>query len=109
MSLRTFSECSHAFGNAATATIAVVPAVPGRRVAIFRLAISNAAVVGATIQDTTGAAISQQFQLPASNMPMIMETQSNNDPWWVSSPGTGVQIAQSGTVNIGFDVWYIQS
>lgn len=109
MSLRIFSECSHAYGNASTPTIPVVAAVPGKRVAIFRLALSNAAAAGLTIQDTTGAAMSQQFQLPAANMPLIMETQSNFDPWFVSAIGTGIQLVQTGTVNIGYDFWVIQA
>lgn len=106
MSLRSIPECLHAFGNAATATIAVVPATPGRKVAVYRMILTNAAAAGVTVQDTGANALSQQFQLPASNMPMVMETQNNGDPWFSTTAGVGIQLAQSGTVTIGFDMWY---
>ena len=107
MSLRTRSECAHAFGNAATATIAMVPAVPGQRVAIYRFMLTNGATaVAVTIQDTTGAALSQAMNLGANQLPLWLETQSNGDFWWITNPGVGVQLGHSGTVNLSFDIWY---
>lgn len=106
MSLRTISECAHAFGNASTATIAVVPATPGKRVCIYRMIMTNAAAATVTLQDTSGAALSQQFQLPAGTVPTILETQDNFDPWWSTTAGLGIQLAQGGTVNIGYDCWF---
>lgn len=107
MSLRTYSECAHAFGNGSTATIAVVAASPGLRVCVYRLILTNAAAATVTLQDSTGAALSQQLQLPAGTVPTILETQQNNDPWFLTTAGRGVQLAQGGTVNIGFDLWYV--
>lgn len=107
MSLRPLSECLHAFTNASTATIAIVPATPARRVCIYRMVLTNAAAATATLQDTSGAALSQQFQLPAGTVPTILETQQNGDPWWSTTAGLGVQLGQGGTVNIGVDLWYL--
>lgn len=107
MSLRTTSECLHAFGNASTATIAVLPATPSKRVCIYRMILTNAAAATVTLQDTSGSALSQTFQLPAGTVPTILETQNNGDPWWSTVAGLGIQLAQAGTVNIGYDFWYI--
>ena len=108
MSLRNISEAFHAFGNGSTATIAAIAATSGRRTLIYRVVISSAAAATVTLQDTSGAALSQQFQLAANALPLIMETQTNGDPWFITAPGLGVQLAQGGTVNIGFDLWYQQ-
>lgn len=105
MSLKSFSECAHVFGNGSTATIAVLAATPGRRVCIYRFILTNAAAATVTLQDTSGAALSQQFQLPTGTMPTIMETQQNGDPIWSTAAGLGIQLAQGGTVNIGYDMW----
>ena len=108
MSLRSTSECLHTFGNAATATIAVLPAVAGKRIAVYRMVLSNAAAATVTLQDTGANALSQQFQLPAGAVPTVMETQQNGDYWFVTTAvGLGLQFVQGGTVNIGWDVWYM--
>ena len=106
MSLRTTPECFHVFGSGATATIVLIPAVPGKRVLIQRMVVTlGSGNTNVTLQDTSGAAMSQPFQ-GAANELIIFNMQANGEPWWTTSPGLGFQIGQSGTVTIGYDVWY---
>jgi hypothetical protein len=103
------NENYHVFGNAATATIPIVAAVAQQRVSIQRLVVTIASpAVTLIIQDSTGAALSQTFQL-AVNAALVFDIAPNNgEPWWTTLAGRGVQLAQSGTSNIGFDCWYLQ-
>lgn len=106
MSLRSTSEPAHAFTNASTATITVVPAVPGRAIALHRLLITASAPTTITVQDSSGAALSQAFP-HSSTKALILDTLDSNEPWWTTAAGRGVQIAQSGSANVGVDAWFL--
>jgi hypothetical protein len=109
MSLRTSAECAHVFGSASTGTIALVAAVAVKRVYVYRMILTLATpAVTITLQDTASAAMSQPFQLLAGGS-VTLDTPINGDPWWQSGAGLGVQLGQSGTTVIGYDVWYLQA
>src|SRR5712671_6353089 len=112
MSLRGRSEALHVFGNVAGAgPSAIVPAVAGQIVRVYRVIVVNGAVAQTiTLQDTSNAAISQGFVLLA-NATITLDTPINNDPWWFSGdrgtavtvPGLGIQWAN--TAAFGYDLW----
>lgn len=104
MTLRVFSECSHAFNNASTATIPVVPAAPGQSLSLYRAVITANVSTNVTFQDSSGAALSETFPVGGIRE-VILNTQSNGDPWFSTAIGKGIQLAQSAAANIGFDVW----
>jgi hypothetical protein len=108
MSLRFLPETFHVMGSSAAATFPVVTATPQQRVAIYRMILTIAApAVNVTIQDNSGAALSQTFQL-AANGAIILDDPFNGEPWFTTAAGRGVQITQSGTSTIAYDFWYIQ-
>ena len=108
MSVRTTSELTHIFGSGATATVALIAAVPLMRITVHRMILTiGSPGVTVTIQDTTGAALSQPFAM-AANAAMILDTPTNFDPWWQTLVGRGMQIGQSGTTAIGWDLYYLQ-
>ena len=110
MSLRWKPELSHAFGQGTGGTTVVVSAVARARVAIYRLIVTNNQAAAATlvIQDTTGVALSQTFQLGITPA-MVLDLADNQDPWWVTNPGVGVQLVQgTGTNTIAWDIYYLQ-
>lgn len=106
MSLRTISEPIHAFGNAASATIPVVASLPGVTISIHKLLLTASAATNVTIQDSSGAALSQAFPMSGSKV-LIVDENDNGDPQWTTAAGLGVQLAQSGAATIGFDVYYL--
>lgn len=105
MSLRTYSEPAHAFGNASTATVPLVAAIPGRTVGLHKLILTASAATNVTIQDSSGAALSQLIPLTGSKA-LVLDENDNGDPFFTTATGLGIQIAQSGTANIGFDAYY---
>jgi hypothetical protein len=108
MAIRPVPELFHVFGSAATATIALVPAVARQRVSVHRMILTlGATAVTITIQDTSPAALSQAIQM-AANGAIILDLSWDGEPWFTTAPGLGLQLAQSGTTNIGFDIWYRQ-
>lgn len=104
MSLRIFGECAHAFGNSSAATIPVVAAAPGQTLGLYRAVITASTSTNATFQDTAGVALSQTFPLGGIKQ-VVLNTQSNGDPWFLTAIGKGIQLAQSAAATIGFDVW----
>jgi|SRR5579871_955465 len=110
MSLRVLQECSHVIVNSSLTTIPVVAAVATQRVSIFKMILTiGTPAINITIQDTAGAALSQAFQL-AVNGAIVVDVPNNDEPWWNSGTGLGIQLVQSssGTTPIGLDLWYIQ-
>ena len=110
MSLRQISELIHAKGNASTGTIGIVSAPTNlrQRVAVYRAIITIASpAVTLQFQDTTGAALSQTFQL-AANPAIVLDVADNMDPWFYTVAGVGLQLVQSGTSNVGYDIYYLQ-
>jgi len=108
MSLRWTQETTHVFGGAATATIALVPAVARLRVSLHRCILTlGATAVNVTFQDTTGAALSQALQIPA-NGALVLDISEDGEPWWMTAVGLGLQLGQSGTTQLNWDIWYKQ-
>lgn len=115
ITLNSRPQLLHVFGNTTTSPAALVnaaggaaPAVPaGQRAGIFRVLITLSVAGSITIQDTTGAALSQTFNL-AANGSVVLDMPDNGDPWWQSAQGLGLQIAFTGaSANLGWDVyWY---
>ena len=109
MSLRGPGECLHVFNATATSGsvgFGITP-VPTQRIYVYRLIVTiGAPAVTVQIQDLASTAISQQFQLSA-NGSIVLDTQSNGDPWYFCSAGQGLQFIQSGTTPLSFDVWYL--
>lgn len=106
MSLSPIAEPAHVFGNASIATIPVVAAIAGSTISIHKLVITASAATTVTIQDTSGALLSQAFPMSGSKA-LILDTNDNGDPWFTAVTGLGIQLAQSGSANIGFDAFYI--
>lgn len=105
MSLRTALATRHAFGSTATATTVIVPATAGKLVTIYRMILTvGSPAVTVTLQDTSGAALSQPFAFSAGAW-LICDLSYDGEPWWQTTLGLGFQIAQSGTTTIGYDVW----
>ena len=114
--LNTRNVTQHAFGNSTLATIVMVNAFGGpapanpianNRLAIFGIIITVGAAETITIQDTTGQALSQAFNLPAGGS-IVLDPMNNGDFWWESpNAGAGLQIVQSvGGTALGYDVWW---
>src|SRR5208283_1187704 len=109
MSLRPIPECQHFIVNsAAGGTLAVVAAVANQGVGIYRMILTVPSTITVTIQDTSGAALSQPFAFGASGGSITLDTPINLDPWWVSSVGKGIQLNASTSVQVSADIWYLQ-
>ena len=110
MSLKTLSECLHAFSATAvsTGTINAIAAVSGKRVSLYRVILIIGSP-GVTVQfnDSVAGQISQPFQL-AANGALVLDTQANYDPWFLTGAGGGLNIVQSGTTPITYDLWFLQ-
>ncbi len=107
MSLRITSELFHVIINSSSNTIALVSAVPTKRVGIFRVSLVVGGATTLTWQDTGGNALSGPYNIPTSTT-WVFDVSSNMDSWWNSPTGFGVQLAQTNSQAIGGDVWYIQ-
>jgi hypothetical protein len=124
--LRSISSCLHVFGSSAAATVSLatggtgvstgatcspINAVANQRVSIYRLILTiGTPAVTVTLQDTAGTALSQPFQL-AANGAVTLDIPINGDPWWTNTAtaaGLGIQLSQSGTTTIGYDIYYMQ-
>ena len=109
MGLRPHSECLHAIVAGSASPLAAVSAVANHRVSVYRIAITVAAAVNVTVQDTAAAALSSAFQfVGASPQPVIIGDPNNGDPLWQTGVGLGIQIALSGAVQTNLDIWYTQ-
>jgi hypothetical protein len=110
MSLKTLSECLHAFSTtpSSTGTTTAIAAVSGKRVSLYRvILIIGTPAVTVQFNDSVAGQISQPFQL-AANGAIVLDTQSNYDPWFQTGAGGGLNIVQSGTTPITWDLWYLQ-
>lgn len=109
MSLRPRSEAIHIFANVgASGVTALVPAVAGQLVRVYRLIVTSgfAGTNGITLQDTSNNALSQTFNLIQGGS-IVLDTPINEDPWWVSSLGTGIQWNTT-QQPYSYDLWYLQ-
>lgn len=108
MSLRTQIETRHVFGSVATATIPLVAGYPNQCCYLYKMIVTiGSPAITITVQDTASNAISQPFQLVA-NGALVLDIPVNMEPWWQTSIGLGLQLVQSGTTTVGYDIWYLQ-
>ena len=109
MSLRSTPECQHVIVNSsAGGTLAVVAAVSGLSVAIYRMILTVATTDTVTVQDTSGGTLSQPFAFGASGGSITLDTPINGDPWWVSATNLGIQLNSTAMVQVSADIWYLQ-
>ena len=117
MSVRTRSEGTHIKGSGTGATVAVLasftPSNAQQFVSVIRMILSATAAGIVTLQDTTGAALSQPINL-AANTPLVLDLQTNLDPWFTTKDsgniGAGLQLAQGTSGNtVAWDIWYLGS
>ena len=105
MFLKSFPECLHAFGSFAGATQSVVPVVAGQRVNGYAAIITvSASTSNVSIADSGGTNLSQAFQATG----ITVDRQQNGDPWWTTGIGLGLQLKQSGSATVGYDIYYLQ-
>ena len=116
MSLRNMSEAQHAFGTTTTAaTINALPAVPGKRLFVYRLLITVSIASTLKLQDTGTNDISQAFQLGATGG-IALDVPFNFDPWWYTGQGQsgqplvgqglGINFIVTQTPTVGWDIWW---
>ena len=111
MSLRTFSETSHAIisNGGASGTTAIVAASGTTRCSIYKMILTTAGAVSVTIQDTTAVALSQVFAFGANGGSITIDIPINNEPWFGPTvAGRGLQFNISAAVQVSADVWYLQ-
>lgn len=108
MSVRSIGELLHAFGNSTSGVTHIVPAVANQRVYVYRMILTTGTpAVTLTFEDTGDNDISQNFQL-AANGSIVLDTPINGDPWWATGTGLGLDLEQSGTSTVSYDIWYLQ-
>lgn len=110
MPLRYLSDAAHVIVNsAAGGTLPIVAAVAGVRSNLYRLILTVPAAVTVTLQDTSGAALSQPFAFGTSGGSITLDVPINGDPWWTAPLGRGLQFNASAAVQVSADVWYLQT
>jgi hypothetical protein len=110
------SSLIHTFGVATGTTLIVVnasggaaPANPAanQRIGIYKLIAVVSAAATFVVQDTTGAAISGTYNLPA-NGSVVLDVSVNGDPWYQTvNAGAGLQIVLGTSVTLGYDVYWL--
>src|ERR1700719_8351 len=109
MSMRTRSECQHVAVNSSAANFTLVNGVAGQIVSVYAMILTiGATAVQVNLEGTVTPDISQLFNLPA-NGSIVLDRQISGDPWWIFPVGEGVSIEQSGTTQIGVDLYYLQT
>lgn len=103
--LNTVSESIHVFGNGTTSTIAVAAAIANRPVSLYGLVVTANSATVIIVQDTSGVALSEAFPL-GGNKALILDIPDNGDPIFTTVAGRGIQLAQFGSANVGFDAYY---
>lgn len=102
MSLRDRFETLHLISPVAgwTGTVTLVPALPPpdrTRIAVYSAILSSGATAAFNFADTTGP-ISGTMNLLAETT-MLLEQNTNTDPWFLTRPGQPLQIVvTTGTV-----------
>jgi hypothetical protein len=107
MSLRSRSETTHVIISAAAGTTAVVAAVTGQRVGIYKMIVTVASTATLAIQDTAGGALSQTFGFGTSGGSITIDIPINNESWFQSGLNLGIQFVVTGAT-VSADVWYLQ-
>jgi hypothetical protein len=117
MSIRQRSEGIHIKGSGTGATVAVLasftPSNAQQFVSVIRMIVTVSAAGLLTLQDTTGAALSQPFNLGA-NGTITLDVPTTFDPWFTTkdsnNAGAGLQFAQgTGANTVSWDIWYLPS
>ena len=107
MSLRGLSECTHFIVNSSTSPIVVAAAVVTQRVYIYRLIIVVGGATVVTLQDTGANVVSGPLSLLVGGS-IVLDVPNNNESWWNTNTGFGLQIAFTNGVTVGGDIWIIQ-
>ncbi len=107
MSLRGLSECTHFIVNSSSTPIVVAAAVLTQRVYVYRLILVVGGASVLTLQDTGANAVSGPLSL-AVNGSIVLDVPNNNESWWNTNTGFGLQIAFTNAVTIGGDIWFMQ-
>ena len=109
MSLRTRSEAVlSAVKSYPVAQTVIVAAVAGQKVGIYRLVLQSSGASVVTVQDTAGVALSATYTFTAGGQFLILDTPINNDPWWQSGVGLGVQLNVTVAAVVA-DFWCLQT
>ncbi|MBO0710397.1 MAG: hypothetical protein J2P47_03850 [Acetobacteraceae bacterium] len=89
-------------------TTIVVPATPGKRVAVYSAAFSSANQTQYYFASDNGFQISGLYYIPAANgMPAMFEQNTNGDPWWITHADRGLSLIVQGGPLFG-DLYYLQ-
>jgi hypothetical protein len=107
--LHQLAETAHAIvSSAAGGTLPVVSALANNRSAIYKLILVTSGAVTVTIQDTNSVALSAPYAFGTSGGTLVVDTQINGDPWWITGIGAGLQLNASAAVNVAADIYYLQ-
>jgi len=94
--LHRLMETNHFIQNsAAGGTVVIAPAAAG--------------AVTVTVQDTSGAAISEPFAFGTNGGAVTLDVKVNGDPWFNSAVGLGLQFSISAAVQVSGDVYWLQT
>jgi len=91
----------------AAGTDAVVAAVAGQRIAVYRCILMGVAASTFQFNDSVTGVLSAQYSLAVGGF-FILDTPINNDPWWITAAGSALQIIVGGTGPVAADIWYGQ-
>jgi len=108
MSLRLRQEASPVATTAyPVATTTVIAGVVGQRVGIFRMVLQASGASTVQFQNTSdNSAISGTYTFTAAEF-LVLDTQINGDPWWLSKVGSGIQMVV-GVAAVVADISVIQ-
>jgi hypothetical protein len=112
MSLRNRLESLHQIsplaGWTGTTTLVGAPPPPSRdRIALYAGLFSAGTVTSFYFADTTGTPISGTFSVLADSVWML-EQNMNTDPWFITAPTTGLQLAIVSGGPLTGDIYYLQ-
>jgi hypothetical protein len=103
-------ETQHFIQNsAAGGTVVIAVAVPGLRSNVYAMILTAAGAVTATLQDTSGAAISEPFAFGTNGGAVTIDVKVNGDPWFNTGIGLGLQLAISAAVQVSGDIYWMQT
>jgi hypothetical protein len=108
--LHRLMETNHFIQNsAAGGTVTIAPAAAGLRSNIYAMILTAAGAVTVTVQDTSGAAISEPFAFGTNGGAVTLDVKVNGDPWFNTGIGLGLQFSISAAVQVSGDVYWLQT
>jgi hypothetical protein len=82
----------------------IIPNIPGKRIGIYSAILSAQNVTQFYLASTTGFPISGLIILPAGG-PLVLDIQTNTDPWFLSPKDLGVAIIVTANAVFGDIYW----